>query len=114
MDFDLSIQEIEEAFANVIENENENNITLSSLRFGSTSREEIDEHVRNRVPPKTKAKENWAVSTFRQWHTQWKVKLDNQLKVFNELEEMSDSDLNYCLQFLLPTFGKSVESATHR
>jgi len=33
MDFDLSLQEIEEAFENVIEPEKEN---ISSLRFGST------------------------------------------------------------------------------
>ena len=56
MDFDLSLQEIE-VFENVIEPEKEN---ISSLRFGSTSKEEINQHVRNRVPPKTKAKENWA------------------------------------------------------
>ena len=67
-DLDLYLQEIEEAFENVIEHEKEN---IPSLRFESTSKELIDQHVRNRVPPKTKAKENWAVNTFRQWHSKW-------------------------------------------
>jgi hypothetical protein len=103
MDVDLSLEEIEEAFKNIIEPEKE---ILSSLRFGSTSKEEIDQHVRDRVPPNTKSKENWAVNTFRQWHSQWKVKLDGQLKIFNMLEEMSDSDLCYCLQFFIADVRK--------
>ena len=60
MDLSLSLEEIEEAFANIIEPEE----NIPSLRFASTSKEEISQHVRNRVPPKTKAKENWAVNTF--------------------------------------------------
>ena len=65
------------------------NSGVSNLRFASKSQGEV-ENVRDRVRPKTYAKENQAVNLFRMWHDQWKVNLDVQLKVFNVLEEMLD------------------------
>ena len=101
---ELTLQEIEEAFAGVIENQD----IPSSIRFATTSSAEIDKHIKQRVPEKTKRKEKWAVDLFHQWHSQWKIKLDGELKVFDELEEMSESNLCYCLKFFIADIRKTT------
>ena len=72
---ELTAQEVEEAFEGIVFPANED--CLTSVRFASTSQSEIQQHSRDRVPAKTKAKENWAVYLFKTWHAQWKVRLDD-------------------------------------
>ena len=57
---ELTAQDVEEAFEGIVFSESENCFT--SVRFASTSKSEIRQHLRDRVPKNTKAKENWAVS----------------------------------------------------
>ena len=105
MDVELTEKEIAEAFCGVFEEESEEK-NLSNIRFASTSVKEIEDHLQQRVPQTTKSKEKWVISLFKNWHSQWKVKIDEQLKVFDELEEMSDGDLCYCLKFFMADIRK--------
>lgn len=95
---ELTFEEIEEVLRVVDENGDD---PASSQRFASTTISEIQDHLQNRISPKTKSKEKWAMSIFRKWHDHWKVRLDGQLKVFHDIEDMSVSDLNYCLKFFI-------------
>ena len=65
---ELTAQEVEEAFEGIVFPANED--CLTSVRFASTSQSEIQQHLRDRVPGKTKAKENWAVNLFKTGHAQ--------------------------------------------
>lgn len=109
MELELTEHEIDEAFRDVFTDVTKNDtVALTDVRFASTSEADIEEHLGQRVPHTTKSKEKWVVRLFKSWHNQWKVKLDGQLKVFDELEEMSDGDLCYCLKFFIADIRKTT------
>lgn len=60
----------------------------------------------SRVPINTQRKVNWVVKMFIKWLESWKVRLDNILKVYKDLDEMTVGDLNYCLQFFIAEIRK--------
>ena len=76
-------------------------------RFASTSRADIESRKVNRIPEKTRLKSEWAHRIFQSWHSQWKVKIDGPLKVLVDLHEMTNSDLNYCLEFFVSDVRKT-------
>lgn len=60
--------------------------------------EDVDEFIQKGIPENTKAKVQWAVRIFKAWHDTWKCRTDGGLKVFNDYEEMSVNEVNFCLK----------------
>ena len=71
-------------------------------RFVETSEEDLEEKIRKRIPEKTQQKSEWAINIFKAWHSEWKVRLNGPLKIFNEVDQMSISDIAYCLPYFIP------------
>ena len=67
-------------------------------RIGQTSELEISRHVSDAIPKNTLVKAKWGMKLFRDWLTAWRVRCDG-LKVLVDPEEMTASDLDYCLKF---------------
>jgi hypothetical protein len=78
----------------------------SSSRFVQTTEKDIREAVESCIPVNTLKKAKWAISLLRKWHEEWKVRLDGGLKVFKELEDWTDNELNFCLRFFLSEVRK--------
>ena len=76
-------------------------------RFSPVSTEEIMKMKKDRIPQKTQEKVGWAVRLFREWHSDWKIRMDDEvLKVYKDVEDMDCSDLNHCLIHFLPEIRK--------
>lgn len=108
MDVDLTEDEIQAAFSGIFDEAVPNELHVKNLRFARTSEVEIEEHLKERIPPKTKSKQRWCVNLFKTWHSEWKARLDGQLKVFDELEEMDNGNLCYCLKFFIADIRKTT------
>ena len=88
-------------------NWNENSSSnCNTSRFASTSQNEINEHITSMTPENTKIKQRWATKMFREWHLEWKSRLDSTLKVCKDMDEMTASDLNYCMKFFIADVRK--------
>lgn len=83
------------------------NEVSTSSRFATATEEGICEDVESCIPRNTLKKANWAISLLRSWHSEWKVRLDDGLKVFKDLENWTDSELNLCLRFFLSEVRKT-------
>ena len=65
------------------------------------------------TPEATRKKVEWAIRLFREWH-KWKNDAnmfnENELSVYNDIDEMSKGDLNYLLQkFIFEVRKKNKE-----
>ena len=69
----------------------------STSRFHVATEDEISENIKNRIPTNTQSKIRWAMKLFKSWHQEWKVRLDESLKVYKDIDEFNKSDLNHCL-----------------
>ena len=56
MDVDLTEDEIEEAFSGIFDKTVPNELHVHSLRFAATYESEIDQHLLDRIPSKTRSK----------------------------------------------------------
>ena len=79
-------------------------------RFGQTSELEISRHVSDAIPKNTLVKAKWGMKLFRDWLTAWRVRCDG-LKVLVDPEEMTASDLDYCLKFF---YAESMGNVIHQ
>lgn len=77
-----------------------------SNRFASTSHEELEKLRRNRIPKATLEKVKWAVNIFSSWLYQWKISLDEGLRVYKDMDQMERSDLNFCLKYFIADVRK--------
>ena len=85
----------------------ENDFGIDDNRFGSTSIDQLNEHVEAAVPQNTSLKEKWAIKLFKDWHAIWKIRMDDKiLKVFKDIEEMNSSDLNHTLKYFIADVRK--------
>jgi hypothetical protein len=80
--------------------------TSSARPFVPVSKVELDDLVASRIPANTQAKVDWAMNVFLEWLRCWRVRLDGELKVFKEPEEMTASDLDHCLQYFFAEIRK--------
>ena len=70
-------------------------------RFATSSTRDIEMNQAIRVPKSTRAKQQSCVRLFKMWHSEWKVRDDGMLKIYDDLEYMSVSDLSYCLKYFI-------------
>ena len=62
--------------------------------------EDIKSDLRDSIPVNTINKQKWAMKIFKEWHAEWKCRIDEkELKVYKEVEEFNKSDLNHCLKY---------------
>lgn len=73
----------------------------SCSRFVPVREEDIQNDLRNRIPVGTQKKAKWAITILRNWHKEWKERLDGVNKVFKDIEEWTDNELNYCLRVFI-------------
>lgn len=73
----------------------------TTSRFASTSVNDLEKKKKDRIPKNTQAKVMWALKLFKNWHNEWKARLDGPLKVLKDFEEMTLSELDYVLQFFV-------------
>ncbi len=70
-------------------------------RFVSISANAIKETLDNMTPVATRKKVDWAIRLFRNWH-QWKneanILSEDELSVYNDIDDISEGDLNIVLQ----------------
>lgn len=78
----------------------------NSGRYASTSALDLSNHVSSMIPDATLRKSKWAVNLFNTWHDEWHIRMDGQMKVFDKLEHMNASNLNYCLQYFIADVRK--------
>jgi hypothetical protein len=74
---------------------------MTEKRFIPATHENLDELLASRIPAKTRSKQAWVMKIFRSWFQDWKVRLDDTLKVLKDLEDFDKSDLNYCLKYFV-------------
>lgn len=74
---------------------------MTKQRFQPSTSENLDELLESRVPANTLTKQAWAMRIFRLWLQEWKVRLDDTLKVYKDVEEFDENDLNYCMKFFI-------------
>lgn len=80
--------------------------TTSKKRHATTTPEELEEHISSIIPKETIRKRNWALRLFRSWFSEWHTSLDGNLKVYDPIEDMSASNLDYCLQYFIADVRK--------
>ena len=73
--------------------------TQSSSRFAQSSSSDITTALEKAVAPNTLNKAKWAMKIFKSWLADWRVRIDNVLKVLKDVDEMTKNDLNYCLGY---------------
>ena len=71
----------------------------STSRFAFVSKEDIENNLKVAVPISTVRKNKWAFNLFKDWLSEWRVRLDGECKVLKEIEEFNFNDLDYCLQY---------------
>ena len=96
-----NFDELEEMFE---ENQPTHPPTTSSAairRFEYLTEDEINEKITESTPLNTRKKTAWAVKAFRDWHrfhlTQT-ITEEGELNVYKDIDEMNESDLNFCLK----------------
>ena len=81
--------------------EQHENSEVSETRFVNKGEDDINEALKNMTPEATRKKVEWAIRLFREWH-KWKndtnMLNENELSVYNDIDEMSKGDLNFLLQ----------------
>ena len=70
----------------------------STARFVPATNDEIDKIRTERLAKSTQEKTKWAIRLFNSWFEEWKVRLDETLKVYKNVDEFNATDLNYCLK----------------
>ena len=75
-------------------------------RFVQMTEEEVNIDISNRIPKNTWNKMKWAMNIFVTWHNQWKIQVDNVLKVYEDIDEFIPSDLSYCLKYFFAEVRK--------
>lgn len=112
LEADISAEDIEN-FGNEFSEDTFENLchqlyseTASASRFAKTNSTDLDSHLSVRVSEKTKIKERWAVKLFKEWHSEWKMRIDGELKTYDDLEEMSEENLCYTLKFFIADVRK--------
>ena len=78
MDVDLTEDEIQAAFSGIFDEAVPNELHVKNLCFARRSEVEIEELLKERIPPKTKSKQRWCVNLFKTWYSEWKARLDGQ------------------------------------
>lgn len=73
-----------------------NNTSRFATAFLSDIENDIETH---KIAINTAIKQKWVRKVFRIWLDEWKMRIDNTLKVYKDISEFITSDLNYCLQF---------------
>ena len=99
---------MEDDFWNCIDDlGDDSTMTTLDNRFGSTSAAILEEHVRSSIPKNTVMKEKWAVKLFQDLHQVWKVRMDdNVLKIYDDIDFMTVSDMNYVMQYFIADVRK--------
>ena len=75
-------------------------------RWNKLSEKDIDADIQERIPSNTIKKEKWIMKIFRSWLGEWRVRIDDTLKVLKEIEEFSRDDLDYVLKFFFAEVRK--------
>lgn len=70
-------------------------------RFAQVNETDIQKCIENRIPENTKKKVKWVMKLFGDWFTDWRCRLDGDLKVLKDFDEFDASDLNFCLRYFL-------------
>ena len=81
--------------------------TISSCRYAPVTNDDLQSIREQRIPQSTKDKVKWAINLFRNWHDDWKMRVDDILKVYKSVDEMDSNDLNYCLKYFIPEIRKA-------
>ena len=56
-------------------------------RFKQLTSEQVRMETQQRIPKNTDNKMKWAMNIFRQWLSEWRTRLDNDLKVLKDIDE---------------------------
>lgn len=78
----------------------------STERWNKLSENDIEEDIQERIPPNTIKKEKWVMKIFRAWLGEWRVRMDDTLKVLKDIEEFTRDDLDYVLKFFFAEVRK--------
>ena len=74
--------------------------------FITTTPEELEKLKLSRIPENTQKKTMWVWKMFEEWRNNWRVRLDDTLKVLKEPNEFTKFDLNECLQYFVAEMRK--------
>ena len=69
--------------------------TSTQNRHVSITEDDLETLKQARIPLNTARRVKWAMKLFRNWHSQWKCRLDFSLKVFRDNEEMTLDEIDY-------------------
>ncbi len=79
-------------------------------RFSSVSRESLDQLKRDAVPENTKNKQRWAMKLFCGWRKEMLTRGEGTVELLDltakPLENISSSELNFLLQYFIPSARK--------
>lgn len=78
----------------------------TSTRYHHATEEEINQAIDDRIPANTLKKMNWVMKLFREWLQDWRIRMDDTLKVFKEVDEFNKSDLNHVLKYFYAEIRK--------
>jgi hypothetical protein len=105
-----TIMAMEESFSDFLNDDDffhESAMAFTDNRFGSTSTATLKEHLESSIPHNTVMKVKWAVKLFQDWHQIWKARLeDDILKIYDDIDYMSASDMNYAMQYFIADVRK--------
>lgn len=67
---------------------------------------ELEELKDSRIPENTKRKNKWIMKMFLKWLSDWRTRLDGELKILKDLNEMTLKELDLCIQFFISEIRK--------
>ena len=79
---------------------------VGHTRFAKFTENEINQQIKERIPKSTRRKIDWTMKLFRTWFGEWKTRLDGGMKVYKNIEEFLESDLNFCLKYFFAEVRK--------
>jgi hypothetical protein len=74
--------------------------------YDGISIEDLENLVSSRIPENTQRKVDWSMRLFSSWLCYWRVKIEGPPKVLKNIEEFTDEELDYCLQFFFAEVRK--------
>lgn len=80
-------------------------MSTSSCRLQVTD-DDLKNLREQRIPQSTKDKVKWSINQFPNWHDNWKVQINDILKVYKSVDEMDSNDSNYCFKYFIPKIRK--------
>jgi hypothetical protein len=79
---------------------------MAEERFASVSESDIDQLLSSAIPESTRNKQRWAIKIFSEWLGRWCLQQVVLPKKAMVVEQLSDNELDICLQYFIPSVRK--------